>query len=335
MRRSSVPNLLVSMAAVLTTLGTTGCAALFRDSKPPVRVISDPPGGSVETKEKTAITPVDIPVPRSGVTFVRVTMAGFEEHRGTIRKPINTFWLLTDLGTCIVPVLLCAPLLIDAISGAWYDVQPVYQANLVRVALAQGAVTPPPARPSLAPPLVVEPPANVLSESERKASARAEYQEGMELQSKASYAAALLHFQEAQRAYDAPTHLLHIAQCLALTGKLVEAQETYETLTHRALATPAPEPFVSAVAAGRLELTELRPRIPTLRISVHPDPAELQDFVLKVDGRPVSSEIVGIARPMNPGTYRVTATAKAATARPITVTLDEGSARVIELQLGR
>ena len=43
-------------------------------------------------------------------------------------------------------------------------------------------------------------------------------------------------FQYAQRMFDAPTHLLHIAQCLVATGKLVEAQETYETLTHHELA---------------------------------------------------------------------------------------------------
>ena len=36
---------------------------------------------------------------------------------------------------------------------------------------------------------------------------------------------ALRRFEAAQSLFDAPTHLLHIAECQALTGKLVEAQE--------------------------------------------------------------------------------------------------------------
>ena len=175
-----------------------------------------------------------------------------------------------------------------------------------------------------------------MSDSERKASARAAYQEGMDLQAQKSWPEALARFQYAQRLFDAPTHLLHIAQCLAVTGKLVEAQETYETLTHHELAPDAPAPFREAVETGKGELNELQPRIPTLRIEVKPSPSTLRNLTLSLNGRPVSNEVIGIARPVNPGAYRITATAWGIPpAKEVSVTLAEKDARTIEVKLGR
>jgi hypothetical protein len=330
-------------------LSSSGCAAVFRDSKTPVHVESDPPGAVVAAKEGNGAAPVDLPVARSGITEVRVSMYGFEENHGLVRKHINGWWLTADLATCIVPVLLCVPLFADAISGAWYDVDPHYRARLVptgmgappnygegyvavrsRPAPTATATTPPPPKP--APTVEV----SSISESERKASARAAYQEGVELQAQKSWPQALARFQSAERIYDAPTHLLHIAQCMVATGKLVEAQETYETLTHRELPPGAPEPFREAIEAGKRELADLRPRIPTLRIEVRPAPATLRNLALSMNGRPIPSEVIGIARPVNPGKYVITATAWGIPAsKPVELTLAERDTRTVEVTLGR
>src|SRR5882672_5566746 len=53
-------------------------------------------------------------------------------------------------------------------------------------------------------------PSPQMSESERKASARALYAEGVQLQERADCQHALPRFESAERLYDAPTHLLHI-----------------------------------------------------------------------------------------------------------------------------
>lgn len=337
---------LLASLVVVAALGSSGCAAVFRDAKPAVHVVSDPPGGEVAVKDKAFSTPAEVNVPRSGMTELRVTMPGFEEHRGTVRKRMNGLWLTADLATCILPVLLCIPLLVDAISGAWYDVEPVYRAHLQPFGLAAAAaygsdshaLPSPKLVPAAPPPPPVPASASVataMSDSERKASARAAYQEGIELQSKPSYAEALARFQYAQRIFDAPTHLLHIAQCLALTGKLVEAQESYETLTHRELQAGAPEPFRDAVEVGRRELAELRPRIPTLRIQVQPAPSALRNLVIQLNGSPMSNEVIGIARPLNPGIYRITATAWGiAPSKSVDVALDERNAKTIDVKLG-
>jgi len=350
-----VSRIVLGLGTLGVALAPSGCAAAFRDSKAPVRVESDPPGASVTAKEGTGSTPFELPVPRSGLTEMHVTMAGFDEHHALVRKHVNGWWLTADLATCIVPVLLCVPLFVDAITGAWNDVDPRYRARLVP--LGTGGVPsyapdgayyvlrpPPPVKPTTPTPTQPQPPpvapkasaSSSMSDSERKASARAAYQEGVELQAQKSWPEALARFQFAQGLVDAPTHLLHIAECLVVQGKLVEAQESYETLTHRELPPGAPEPFRDAVEAGKRELADLQPRIPTLRIEVRPAPATLRNLSLLLDGRPLPPEVIGIARPLNPGTYRITATAWGLPpARPVQVTLAERDVRTVVVVLGR
>src|SRR5262245_26437920 len=115
-----------------------------------------------------------------------------------------------------------------------------------------------------------------MSEGERKAAARAAYAEGVDLQdNKGKPAEALTRFEAAQKLFDAPTHLRHSAECQVLTGKLVEASETYETLSRKTLPAGSPDAFVQAQDQGKAELASLRPRIPTLRVLVKPEPQKL------------------------------------------------------------
>lgn len=173
-----------------------------------------------------------------------------------------------------------------------------------------------------------------MSEGERKAAARAAYSEGVDLQDKGKPADALTKFEQAQKLFDAPTHLLHIGECLALTGKLVEASETYETLARKSLPPGSPDAFVQAQQRGQAELTELRQRIPTLRVTVKPDPSTLQNLQINLNDKQLPNEVIGIARPVNPGTYRLTARANGwATANVVTVDLPEKEQKNVDLVL--
>lgn len=148
-----------------------------------------------------------------------------------------------------------------------------------------------------------------MSESERKSAARAAYQEGVTLQDQGKPAEALARFEAAQKLFDAPTHLLRIAECQALVGKLVEASETYETLIRKNLGTNPPDAFVQAQQQGQGELTPLRQRIPTLRVTVRPDASQMQSLQVTANGTQMPNEVLGIARPVNPGIYRFNAAA--------------------------
>lgn len=181
----------------------------------------------------------------------------------------------------------------------------------------------------------VSPRANAqMSDTEKKAAARAAYQEGVKLQDDGKFADALARFESAQKLFDAPTHLLHIAECQALTGRLVEASETYETLSHKTLPAGAPDAFTQAQQQGQAELPALRARIPSLRVTVKPGPQQVQNLQVNVNGVTMPNELLGIARPLNPGTYRFSAQAVGwSTAAPIDVPLAEKEQKSVELTL--
>jgi hypothetical protein len=171
-----------------------------------------------------------------------------------------------------------------------------------------------------------------MSETERRVAARAAYGEGLSLQEQGKYAEALARFQAAQRFLDAPTHAVHIAECQSATGMLVEAVETYEGVLHKNLGDSPPEAFTQAQAQARVELETIRARTPTLRISVTPEPSKLKNLSVTVGKRVMPYDLVGIARPLNPGSYRVHAVADGYTlAAPVDVTLAEGEVKAIQL----
>ncbi len=173
-----------------------------------------------------------------------------------------------------------------------------------------------------------------MSEGERKAAARAAYGEGVELQEKGKPAEALARFEAAQKLYDAPTHLLRIAECQTVTGKLVEASETYETLSRKTLPAGSPDAFVHAQEKGKTALTELRKRIPSLRVTVKPEPHTLQNLQIIVNDKQMPNELVGIARPVNPGPYKVTAYATGyGTPSPVTLDIGESEQKTADLTL--
>lgn len=173
-----------------------------------------------------------------------------------------------------------------------------------------------------------------LSDADKKAAARAAFTDGTAKQDKKQWADALADFQKAEKLYDAPTHLLHIAECQAQLGQLVEASESYETLVHYNLEKGAPDAFVQAKAQGDKELTALKPRIPTLKINVKPDPGTLTNLQIKLNDKTIPAELVGIARPVNPGSYQITATATDyGTKSTTTIDLQEKDAKSVDLTL--
>jgi hypothetical protein len=313
---------------------STGCATVFRSGTVKVHVESDPGGAQARVgQSETKPTPAEMEVDRSSTSAVVINKQGYSEHRGLVKKKMNGGWLAADIISCAWA--LCIPLLVDAISGAWLDVAPSYSAKLEPATggtAPAGSGGPPPTFGATPAPTSTGPDTtSSLSESERKATARAAYIEGVGMQEKNDCAGALPKFEVAQKMFSAPTHLLRIAQCQAATGKLVEAQETYETLTRMSIVGDAPGAFKQAQDEGKKELPALKPRIPTLRVQVAP--ANPKGLLVLVNGSPMPNELVGIARPVNPGNYKVSAEASGMKAAPQVVDLVEGANKTIDLTL--
>jgi hypothetical protein len=200
--------------------------------------------------------------------------------------------------------------------------------------VAQDKTDTPAEEKAAASPAASSTPAPAMSESERKAAARAAYLEGAALQEKGDCVQALPRFAAAEKLFEAATHELRIAQCQAATGKLVEAQESYETLVHKNLST-APDAFKQAQDTARKELPTLQPRIPTLRVQITQAGSSPKDVAVQVNGTRMPNELINIARPVNPGTYKVTASATGYKAAPVDVQLGEGDAKTVDMKLTR
>src|SRR5262249_6971562 len=110
--------------------------------------------------------------------------------------------------------------------------------------------------------------------------------------------------------------------------------ETYETLIRKQLGKDAPDAFVQAQEQGKAELTQLRQRIPTMRVTVKPDSATLQNLQINVNDKQMPAELLNIARPVNPGQYKLTAAATGwGTAAPVDVDVKERETKSVELVL--
>ncbi|MCB9605279.1 MAG: tetratricopeptide repeat protein [Polyangiaceae bacterium] len=140
-----------------------------------------------------------------------------------------------------------------------------------------------------------------------KATARTLATAGIEAFEAGKYADALDKVSRAQALYDAPIHLLYIARAQEKLGRLVEAAETYRKLERVKLDASAPTAFVQAQTDGQRELTALLPRLPSLRIEI--EPAGIEGLVLKLDGVELSSAVIGVDRPSNPGERVIEASA--------------------------
>lgn len=326
-------------AVILLSLSLVGCAAVFRGTKESVSIESAPNGAEATSgPRKIGTTPTRFDVERNGVTQVTVKKEGYEDSVGVVKKQMNPAWLTLDIVTCIPA--LCIPLLVDALTGGWTDVDDRYVAKLKPGASSLNAApsaTPTANAPAPVPTTVATTPApspaTDMSESERKATARAAFLEGAKLQEAGKCPDALPRFEAAQKLFSAPTHLLHIAQCQSATGKLVEAAETYETLVHTSLAKDAPEAFKSAQEEGKKQLAAIKPRIPTLRIQLVPPPSSLSSLIVKLNGNTIPNEVLGIARPVNPGKYKVSVWAAGYRETTESVDVVEGAPRALEIKL--
>jgi len=164
-----------------------------------------------------------------------------------------------------------------------------------------------------------------------KATARQMATQGSQYYQQGKHAEALDLLQRAEQLYDAPVHLIYIARTQAALGKLVEASETYRRLVRTDLAAGAPQAFKDAVADAQKELQQLEPKIPSLRIEV--TPTDAKGLQLKLDGEVLSSVVIGINRPTNPGKHSVEAAAADFNPASASVDLVAGGKQTVTLQM--
>lgn len=121
---------------------------------------------------------------------------------------------------------------------------------------------------------------------------------------------ALDRFERAQVLFAAPSIALMRARCLVRLGRLMEALTRYEEIQHMAVSSDASKPFRQAILDARTETEQLRTSIPRIRVSVGTPVATTPDgLTVKLDGVTLPSVLVGVERPIDPGTHELSVTA--------------------------
>lgn len=166
---------------------------------------------------------------------------------------------------------------------------------------------------------------------EQKAGARAAATQGNEAFGQKRWAEALDLFTRAEKLMHAPTHVLMIGRSHLALGHLVRAYEAFAALTHETLAPNAAAAFKAAQAAAATELKALEPRIPTLTVKVG-DP-NAKNVAITMDGQPWPVELVGIARPVDPGTHVLKARADKLVSDEKSIKIDEGAKASLVLEM--
>ncbi|AKT37381.1 tetratricopeptide repeat protein [Chondromyces crocatus] len=154
----------------------------------------------------------------------------------------------------------------------------------------------------LAPPAHAQP-ASLEAIEQAKATAKASAERGMEQFTAEQYEEAIRSFEEAHRAYQAPTFIVKIAQAQENLGRLIEARASYQRVLDEQLTHYAPKVFFDAQAQAKAGIEALTPRIPRVEVVVTGAPADRISVL--VDGRAAQAGV----QAMNPGEHTVTAAA--------------------------
>ena len=147
------------------------------------------------------------------------------------------------------------------------------------------------------------PGAHALETEDARARARTLGYAGVRAYGAGDYAAASDQLEQSYRILPVPSLGLWSARALIKLGRLLEAEQRYRAVQAAALEPSAPTVQHAARRTAELELAELEPRIPRLRVSVLGDGAGRARLTL--DGVALDVGGSGLALPVDPGPHEV------------------------------
>lgn len=111
----------IKLTAILLTLTLllTSCATVFKGGTQTVPVNTEPPGAEIiidGVSYGTTPTSIRLDVDREYTILLRSPTG--EERTFQLRNEIGTLWIVLDVVTGLVPVI------VDAVTGDWYELKP-------------------------------------------------------------------------------------------------------------------------------------------------------------------------------------------------------------------
>jgi hypothetical protein len=150
---------------------------------------------------------------------------------------------------------------------------------------------------------------------------------GAEAFDEQDFASALDQFQRAESLYKVPSISVMVARCLARAGRVVESVDKYEETLRVPLDATAPEAFRRAVADASTEVEAVRARVARLEVRLPADAPSGSEVTL--DGQIVPAALLGVPKPVDPGTHRLSARARGRAPYATEVTLPEGGRQTV------
>ncbi|MBX3182376.1 MAG: PEGA domain-containing protein [Polyangiaceae bacterium] len=166
---------------------------------------------------------------------------------------------------------------------------------------------------------------------EERAAARSLAEQGFSAYNAENWREALDRFERAESLMHAPPHLLYAARASAKLGGFVKARELYNKILREDLPATAPAAFRDAKRDAAAELPEVEKKIAYLTIQIAGAPAGSAE--VKLDGALVPSALIGVERPVDPGTRQITVSAAGFEPATQEITLEEAGRESIEITL--
>jgi hypothetical protein len=169
-----------------------------------------------------------------------------------------------------------------------------------------------------------------LAQSEEdRAAARALANQGVTSFNEGRFAEACDRFARAESLLHAPTHVLYLGRCAEKQSQLIRARELWLKLVREGLPTTAPQAFRDARNQARSEALNIESRLASVVITVKA-PLGVKPQV-EMDGKPVSTAVLGVPVPADPGQHQLIASAPGYQSQPLVITLTEGGKGNVEL----
>ncbi len=162
------------------------------------------------------------------------------------------------------------------------------------------------------------------------ATARDLFREGLRLRDQGKVDEALVKLRAAHDLYDTPPSSLELARTLAMKGELAEAEETANAVRRIPASSKESAHSRAARAEAQKLATDLHARVPTLTITAA---GAVDGVTLTLDGEPMPSSLLGIARRLDPGEHTVVAKTPRGQVVTRKVTLAERDAKTLELEI--
>lgn len=167
-------------------------------------------------------------------------------------------------------------------------------------------------------------------QAENVAAARSLGLQGIKLADAGDCKGAIEKLSRAESLYHAPSILGRLGECQVQVGQIVLGTENLNRVVREELSATAPKAFRDAQERAKGVLNAALPKIARLTVKVEPADARPQ---VTVAGSPIPAALIGVERPTDPGTHEVVVSAPGYLEQKTSVTLVEGGAQELLLQL--